>query len=661
MLQSIKCSTVILTLFFFSSSYAQQANLDSLKQVLNRNVHDTLKLDAAGTIMVNVPNDSKEYDYYNEKAKKIAEQLLKNKNLDKASRSRANVAIGTYYVNKAYQYMKSDYVMSIKYLDKSLEYFNGSSKKTRGTRAILLVNAGIMYSKIGNTKIAINYFFEALRYLESIKANSDAAFATQNIANLYKDQKKYNEALKYYLKTYSLYFKEPKLDFQESIQKVFLFIKISNCYQELYQCQQAESYLNKAFVLAKDLNDLETLAEVYFELGVNEDKCKTSNLSALQQFQKSYNSSKQPEIHAKSLIAMGKIFLKQKHYTKAESSLLKGLALGKQISNLSFQKEATDNLVLLYKQKRQFDDAFKMKELNSELKDSIRSEQNNTMLLRKQLEYEYDNKEKINKLTQEQRLKTIKLQTQKEKAVKNYWLIALSGVLLLLLLGLYFYYKNNKQKQAIAVLEKNQIKQKLLISQMNPHFIFNSIQNVRSLIHNKQEAEAINYINKFSAITRQILKSSDESYITMSEELEQIENYLALQQLSYPDTFTYTITVDDEIDTDAILLPPMLSQPFIENAIKHGLRHEEKNGKLTIRFYMKNESLFFEVIDNGSGFGTSKKIDNHKSMAMEITRNRLAHYTKNQDFMVHSDNLIDADQNIIGAKINFEIPYIYEK
>ena len=204
------------------------------------------------------------------------------------------------------------------------------------------------------------------------------------------------------------------------------------------------------------------------------------------------------------------------------------------------------------------------------------------------------------------------------------------------------------------------MKQKLLITQMNPHFIFNSVQNIRSLINNKQNDEAVDYLGKFSRLTRQILENSNENYISLKEEAEMIENYLSIQQLLYENKFTYEVTIDDDIDVESIFLPPMLAQPFIENAIKHGLSNTLQNGRISVHFYLTGNKLFFEVTDNGKGFDTQAKAGNHKSLAMTITRERLVTYTNNKDFAVQTANLVAPDGAVSGAKVVFEVPFIYE-
>lgn len=169
----------------------------------------------------------------------------------------------------------------------------------------------------------------------------------------------------------------------------------------------------------------------------------------------------------------------------------------------------------------------------------------------------------------------------------------------------------------------------------------------------------MDYLGKFSKLTRQVLENSDEDYISLSDEVSLINNYLALQQLS-GHAFVFTVSVDDALEPESILLPPMLTQPFIENAIKHGVNSRAEGGRIDVRFYSHENKLFFEVTDNGNGFEANKKQHRHKSMSMGITRERLAHYAKNRDIAIKVDNLKDQGQNTIGAKVGFEIPYIYE-
>ena len=238
----------------------------------------------------------------------------------------------------------------------------------------------------------------------------------------------------------------------------------------------------------------------------------------------------------------------------------------------------------------------------------------------------------------------------------------------LLILGVLFlvmYYQNYflklKQKEILVQFEKNEIKQKLLLSQMNPHFIFNSIDMIQSLIYSKQENEAILYLTKFSKLTRQILENSSENYIYFEDEIEMLHNYMTIQLLLYSDSFDYEIIIDENIVQESILLPPMLTQPFIENAIKHGLKNNGIKGDIKISFSLNKEVLFFLITDNGVGFSEQKENIDHKSLAVKITKERLESMSKNKSHTIISENIINQKNDIVGAKVSFEIPYIYEK
>lgn len=652
-----------ISLLSFSSIFGQNINIDSLRTIVDSNKHDTIKLRALSFIMINTTNTALEFETYNEKTKMVALRLLKNKRIDALSKEKAYDALAVYYTNKAFQTMQSDYLLTIKNLNKSLEYFNPKyfvSDKYKSGRAYVLMSLGVMNNKIGNTDQSITNYFEALKVFENLKNEGSISYALQAIGNLYFQQKKYKEALSFFNKAYKIYYKKNDLSLQDNIQKVLLFINTAKAQQELNQCTQSDLYLDKALNLAQQLNDNDVLSEVYFNIGNNEERCKDNKNEALIHYRKSLSNSKLPENNANSLIAIGSVLYRQNKFSEAELSLTKGLECAKNINHLEFQKQALEQLYQIHKKKQQFAKALEVGERLSIIKDSVKKEQNDNLLTKKQLQYEYEAKQSQLKLVQERKLTGVKLENQRKNAFKNSLLIGLFGVLLVVCIGAYFLNKNYKQKQAIAQFEKNVLNQKLLLSQMNPHFIFNSIDNIQSLIYNKQDKEAVNYLTKFSKLTRQILENSNENYITLNEELVMIDNYLSIQKLLYNNKFDFVINISSELETELILVPPMLTQPFIENAIKHGLKNTTEKGEIKVQFELQNDKLFFEVLDNGTGFSDHQKVNGNKSIAMKITKERLMHIANTKDFEVQTENLFDAHKNTVGAKVSFQIPYIYE-
>jgi tetratricopeptide (TPR) repeat protein len=256
---------------------------------------------------------------------------------------------------------------------------------------------------------------------------------------------------------------------------------------------------------------------------------------------------------------------------------------------------------------------------------------------------------KLNALESDYRIKNKQLEIDKINVEKNATTktIKLQKYLLLvfaLLLGVVVFavYQNNKRRK--LKLEKDKIEsekelieleQRLLRSQMNPHFIFNAIAGIRGNILNDEKEKAVFYLSKFSKLLRQILESSVQVYVSLTEEINTIENYIALQQMRYENKFTYQINIDDDIDTDNIEIPSLLIQPFIENSIEHGFNGITYVGKIDINI-QKSEPKMIEIIiyDNGKGLGSQVNNDDiqdmkGKSVSLEIIKMQLAIISKN--------------------------------
>lgn len=218
-----------------------------------------------------------------------------------------------------------------------------------------------------------------------------------------------------------------------------------------------------------------------------------------------------------------------------------------------------------------------------------------------------------------------------------------------------------KDKRKIIELE-----QRLLLSQMNPHFVFNSLTAIQSYIFRSDPYMAGKYLASFSKLVRLILENSRVQLITIAKEKETIEHYLDLQLLRFDSKFDYTIEVCPDIDLEHNLLPPMLAQPFIENAIEHGIIHLSTRGQIAIRFKLQDNKVVLEVEDNGIGIKKSAQRDEtnrnkHQSMATRITRERLKNLGK--IYGKHVDlKIIDLDDSLMpdshGTLIRFIIPLI---
>ena len=142
---------------------------------------------------------------------------------------------------------------------------------------------------------------------------------------------------------------------------------------------------------------------------------------------------------------------------------------------------------------------------------------------------------------------------------------------------------------------------------MNPHFIFNSLNSVNHFIATNNELEANQYLTKFSKLMRGVMENSTEDFIPFQQELDLLQNYLALEKTRFADKFDYEIEVDESLNTHSLKVPGMLVQPFLENAVWHGLRYRTTKGFLKLKFEKSSENLKITIEDNGIGIEESKK------------------------------------------------------
>jgi sensor histidine kinase YesM len=207
------------------------------------------------------------------------------------------------------------------------------------------------------------------------------------------------------------------------------------------------------------------------------------------------------------------------------------------------------------------------------------------------------------------------------------------------------------------------LQQKLFRSQMNPHFIFNSLTSIQNYIMDEEAHQASKYLSRFSKLVRNILDSSVEEFVSLEEEISTIENYLELQKLRFKGKFDFSIEVGEKLSPESIHIPPMLAQPFIENAIEHGIKHKETKGHIFIRFYQKDSQVVCEVEDDGVGREKAQEIlykhdKYHKSLATAITYERVRVLNKKMKKKITMliRDLKDASNKPSGTLVRIEMP-----
>lgn len=251
---------------------------------------------------------------------------------------------------------------------------------------------------------------------------------------------------------------------------------------------------------------------------------------------------------------------------------------------------------------------------------------------------------------------------------RTWWFLALVSLLVIsltyfLVLFRIYTVKREQKKEFERKVEMSKIELKALRSQMNPHFVFNSLNSIQHYIINNKSDEAFKYLSKFARLIRMILNYSDKPTVTVEEDLETLRLYIELEKMRFEDKFEYTIQVDDSVEQDYDIMPPMLMQPYVENAILHGLNPKPEKGRLNIHLRSENNFLICTISDNGIGRERSSEIKhagakNHRSLGMKITEERLKilNEINASHLSVVITDLKTPEGNPAGTKVELFIP-----
>jgi len=224
--------------------------------------------------------------------------------------------------------------------------------------------------------------------------------------------------------------------------------------------------------------------------------------------------------------------------------------------------------------------------------------------------------------------------------------------------------ENRRKEQQLAEIQqqKTELEMQALRAQMNPHFIFNSLSSINMFILENNKLQASEYLSKFSKLMRLILQNSQEAFIPLERELEALHLYLELESLRFDKKFEYNIVVDDEVDTTVLRVPPLIIQPYAENAIWHGLMHKKEKGHLEIELQQDEDALICKIRDDGVGRKEAEQLkgksqDKHKSIGTKITESRIAMTQLNGSAKsVEIRDLVYADGSAAGTEVTLKIP-----
>ncbi|MCE3225547.1 MAG: hypothetical protein K0S32_98 [Bacteroidetes bacterium] len=532
------------------------------------------------------------------------------------------------YINSAYIYRDiGNYNKSLELLFKALkisEKLNDKTTQGYGNYGIALV-----YMTIGQKENGAVYINRAIESFSSEPQNIVLANSYNILASILSSEGRHDKALETFVKAAKIF--ENK-DEKENLADVYNNISFMEL--ERGNNPDAFKYAQKALGLYKTMNSAKGMAASYV------------NLQAI-----IYNTHVNP---------LKRVFKKEILYC---INYLDSAHLA-----IEPYKDP-EYLLMIYKNKsgvydylNRSDSAFVYLQKYQALHDSINSLENKKQIEELKISYESEKKEQDIKLLEKENA----LLHEKEKKRWLYAAFFIGGSVILIVIILVTVQYRRKKQQAESARDKAVFELQALMAQMNPHFLFNALNSIQDFILEKSKHEAYDYLARFSKLVRMVLNNSEDKMVPLQRELELIRLYVELEQLRFTNGFDFTLDISSGINSDTVEVPTMLIQPYVENAIWHGLMNlnNERKGELSIRIE-KNSSLLKIIIqDNGVGRKNAaqyRKEEMHKPVGMKLTERRLQMINKMQGYenaSVSVSDLYDKEQKAIGTRVEINLPLL---
>jgi len=612
---------------------AQQKEIDSLLTVLkNHPAEDTTRILLLNDIS---------YDYYQLDPDKGIE--FANQAIALSEKIKSEAGMGVSLARKGLNYAeKGEYITALDHYKKAAAIF----EKTRDEKKLFSVSnsTAIVYMRMSEFPKALEMYFKNLRLAEKNGKQKDIAICAGNIALVYARMQNHQQALVYNARAINI---QRKANDEKALAD--LLNSRGNFFDSKGESSNAIPLYKESLVLSKKLDYIKgvasanaNLSNIFDELGMPDSAFlyAKNSLAFYQQIGDKTNM-------AVLLEYLGNIVTKADNNTLVKEGIQpaerhkvainyfqQSLALTAEMEDVAAQAENWQSISSSYKQLKQFDKALEAQEQYVKLRDSILSDEKMEAVKQSELQYAVKKNEDSLSLIQEKKDLEVIAEINRQNTIKKAISWGAAIVLAAALVSFIFYKKRRdarqKQQEAEFKTEVADTEMKALRAQMNPHFIFNSLNSISDYIAKNDTAQADRYLTKFARLMRMILENSEQKEVPLSEDLKALELYMKLEALRMNHKFTYEITVADDIDAAITLVPPLILQPFVENSIWHGIAQKEGTGKITIHIKKENEHMINCIVeDDGIGRKQSAavKINIPKtgktSLGMKITQTRI--------------------------------------
>lgn len=566
-------------------------------------------------------------------------------------------------------YVESDYPRALDYYSKATAIFSKIGDKQGLLKVIN--NVGNIYVAQSNYPAALENNFQALRYAEDLGDSVSIGISLNNIGSIYEYLKLYDKGLEYNFKALKLLQR-----LGDSAGIAVTLGNIGNLYSDKGKPADALRYHQQALAAHERLGDQASVARDLMNAGLALQELQ-QHAKATESFFRALEVVRQAEdrpLEANVLTCLGGAYVllatdsvrrrpgagippalaaaygipssKSALLSDAIRYLRASIAIDSQLQNLNGLQNAYSRLATAQLMAGMPAAAYESNEKYHLYKDSLFSLESRLQVGNLETQRELSLKEK--------QIEINRLEVAKKRNERVFFI---TGIALLLAVGAILF-RNIRLRNARRLSEG---KLSAFQARMNPHFIFNSLNSIQSLVLNSETVPAITYLSRFSKLMRQILDSSAKSSVLLKTELEMLRGYIELEQLRF-DRFRYELLVGPDISPEGTELPAMIIQPFVENAIIHGILPKEGEGLLTVSFFRNEKGLVCTIDDNGIGRKASAALNasrrkDHESQGIAIASSRLALLSKSAGSSVtYTDK--ETAGTATGTTVTLQIPIL---
>jgi len=668
--------SILLLLLFKGNSFTQFSDIDKLRLQISKETNDTSKIKLLVYLGINYyPNDPEQ-----DRCFKEANDLSKKKNY------RYGLVVGQYYEGLQL-WRKGNYDEAIFKCKRCIETLDSMHLQS----SPLLLNIRILFNLAGKQEEKLRFYSERATYYKRHGPIENLAACYHAIAGCYNFLSDFDKAIEYYLRTADLYKSFDSAGYVNEMQV------IGSEYLLWGNLDKAEIYLKSALT---ELVRTKNAFYCYHQLG-DLSLARHDYKLALKYYFKGKQYATVPAFQAINLVNCAMVYLKMdawdsaRFYLDRSENIRKKEKLGlvhthgiieidygfyKYYSAINNDHRARKYLETALNQASQEKYFPLILKYANELHSFLLKKDDSLQALRYLVQY-HTLQDSLNKMNTQARIASFEIEQQqlaREKEIehlqiqktsqRNYYLIG--GVILLLIVIAVLSrlrYKRKRDKEQLTTEFKKQLAEaetKALRAQMNPHFIFNSLNSINSFVMDQKHEIASDYLIKFSKLIRLILDNSRSETISIEKELETLRLYVLLEAARFDHKFKCVYHVAEDVDTNSIKIPPMLLQPFVENAIWHGLMQKEGEGTITVEIKKVDEEfLNISITDDGIGREKAAELKSksatHKSHGLKVTSQRIEMMNKlnSTGAQVHIFDLKDELGNAMGTKVELIIPF----